>query len=859
LSQKIMASNTSKSSSASSSSSPPPMTTRQKARHVAQAKQPRLKYVVDPPILDNTESQSIEVKDAVRNRFNNLCEEAGWTLTDAIRDALMVLTKIDAGWRQRDCEAALFAFVQHLDFVWVNGWVLLGRKKFREGVLCVWYRPEYSPNSRRIEFSYGSEKTIFKPNDLKDRVDKDKIWLPFTKLFDLTNIPRDKQNLYLIGVYEILHRFTYMRGILDPHGSEDSVLRPGHPNLPFLPGSAWLRQQGVLLIDGSPKDRIIAAKPRGKLESHPSDALHEHPHNDNGDARQLGGTTPLTSTAGSKGESQTCISLAVNGTRSTVPDPASNSSTIELEKMRRQKRKATSSPDGSPTRKQARLSDAESEIESPIAEVTCSTQSLYQSHCRQFQWTPSATTLQAIIDLLQSHDLQIESAEASLLAFVQYSNFVWENDRIFIGSRKVEGARRYERVWYKTIHRDGICHGEFSIDAGRQPCSPSVENVEIEYFWPFFNSLFDMKELGSANRKQQEVYIAGTYLMLLQYPALRRYQSRSSGTGIKLAPRAEGFELPFPPESSQANAKVQASQLSSSGELMPAGVLQPVTNIQCRQSESSARTLAEVLREQETQHKITTMIQESACAYIADPEPAISPGAPVSTRVTEPSKASPIIANTPEPVYERQDQGVVGGILEYLLRNMQASSSVETTSKGLKFRLMAHLPEHLFHQPALKLCPMVLSETTPISPSRDCIVRRLEKIIAMGLVKSQQPAAHQEHTVTSQECRLPAPIAMMTRVQETPSSSSLTIDQAREVLHGPRAKITSCGEDKGGGLELVELSMLFPFPATETRAVELKFSTVLSVDTLPVSLTRIQALRALTEYAMEDAEMQHGV
>jgi hypothetical protein len=833
------------------------MTTRQKARHVAQAKQPRLKYVVDPPILDNTESPSIEVKEAVRDRFNNLCEEAGWTPTDAIRDALMVLTKIDAGWRQRDCEAALFAFVQHLDFVWVNGWVLLGRKKFKEGVLCVWYRPEYSPNSRRIEFSYGSEKTSFKPNDLKDRVDKDKIWLPFTKLFDFTNIPRDKQNLYLIGVYEILQRFTYMRGILDPHGSEDSVLRPGHPDLPFLPGSAWLRQQGVLLIDSSRKDRIIAAKPRGKLEPHSSDALQEYPHNDNGDTHQPDGTTPSTSTAGSKGDPQTCISLAVNGTKSTVPDPASNSSTIELEKMRRQKRKATSSPDGSPTRKQARLSNAESEIESPVAEVTCSTQSLYQSHCRQFQWTPSATTLQAIIDLLRSHDVEIESAQASLLAFVQDSNFVWENDRIFIGSRKVEGARRYERVWYKTTHRDGICQGEFSIDAGRQPCTPSVEHVEIEYFWPFFNSLFDLKELGGTNRKQQHVYIAGTYLILLQFPTLRRYQSRSSGTGIKLAPRAEGFVLPFLLESSQSDAKLQASQLSSSGGLLSASVRHPATNIQCRQSESSARTLAEVLREQETQHKITSMIQESARAYIAAPGPTISPDAPVSMRVAELSKPSPIIAKTPELVHERQDQGVVGGILEYLLRNMQASSSVETTSKGFRFRLMARLPGHLFHQSALKLCPMILSETTPVSPSRDCIVRGLE-MIAIGGFKPQQPAALQEHIVTSQERRLPAPMAMMTRAPEQPSSSSLTFDQAREVLRGPRAKITSCGEDKDGGLELVELSMTFPFPATENRIVDFKFSTVLSVDTLPVSLTRIQALRALTEYAMEDAEVQHG-
>ena len=45
---------------------PPPMTTRQRTRNVAE---PYLKYVVDPPILDVTQSQPIKVKESLRAKF----------------------------------------------------------------------------------------------------------------------------------------------------------------------------------------------------------------------------------------------------------------------------------------------------------------------------------------------------------------------------------------------------------------------------------------------------------------------------------------------------------------------------------------------------------------------------------------------------------------------------------------------------------------------------------------------------------------------------------------------------------------------------------------------------------------------
>lgn len=701
------------------------MTTRQKARHVAQAGQPRLKYVVDHLSLDSTEPESIELKEAVRERFNSLCEEAGWTPTDAIRRALSILTKIDAGWRQRECEAALFAFVQHLDFVWMNGWVLLGRKKFKAGVLCVWYRPIYSTKCRSIEFCYGSQKTLFKPISTKDRVDKDKVWPPFAKLFDLTNIPREKQNLYLIGVFEILQKFTYMRGFLDPNGSEDSALRPASVELPFLPGSGWLKQQRVHLGGDSRAKPYSALELHRALQSKSSSEFNPDNHVDSDEAHHPSNSTSAASTTSSIAGPQSGPPSTVNETDPTDSISASSSWTAELEQMRRQKRKASSSLEGAPTQKRGRLPSIRGTVSRSVA-AKRSAETLHRSHCQRFEWTPSDATVQTILDLLAAHHIRAGLVEASLLAFVQCVDFVWENDRIFIGSRKVEGAQRYERVWYKIVHHDGIYHAEFSVDAGKRIWTLSVEHAKIEYFWPFFDTLFDMKTLGSANQKQQDVYIAGTYLMLLQYPALRRYQRRSSGTGIKLAPRLEGFERPFSPESSQSNPILQASQPSSSSEPVSADD-QPAPSVQCRQSDSVARTLSEVLQEQETQRKITAMIQESARAFIAGPEPMNSPDASVNP-IAGISETSPTTPKALEPPQQPEYQGVEGGILQRLLRHVQISSFVEITSDGVQLAMVANLPSNLFHPPALEFCPTESLETSPILPSRDCIVQGLESV-----------------------------------------------------------------------------------------------------------------------------------
>ncbi|THZ94964.1 hypothetical protein D6C83_09183, partial [Aureobasidium pullulans] len=198
-----------------------------------------------------SEADSIEVKELVRTRFDSLCKAP----TNAIRDELELLAKVDAEWRKRRCETALFAFVQHLDFVWDDGYVLLGRKKFEDGVFAVGFRPLYEEKARKIVFCYGPEHTAFRPVGTAERVDEDKIWPPFTRLFDFANLIREDQNTYLIGVYEILSKFKSMRRALDPDNPGVALSSSEPPELPFLPGSKWLREQRSLHRHSIPSRR----------------------------------------------------------------------------------------------------------------------------------------------------------------------------------------------------------------------------------------------------------------------------------------------------------------------------------------------------------------------------------------------------------------------------------------------------------------------------------------------------------------------------------------------------------------------------------------------------------------------------
>lgn len=831
------------------------MTTRQRARNVAE---PHLKYIVDPPVLDATQSQPIKVKESLRAKFDVLCEEAGWAPTVAIRNELIELTKLDTERKQRDCEAALFAFVQHLDFVWMNGWVLLGRKKFKEGILCVWYRPLYLPRGRSIEFSYGSARTIFKPVELKDRVDKDKIWAPFNKLFDLANLSRDPQNLYLTGVYEILNKFTYMRGILNPNGPKDAVLRSGHlepPPLPFKLGSAWLKRQGVLWIDDSPKDGNTVTARRSRSQSQSPEELNMEILDDD-ESDQRASTTLSAEKTNSIDESRSGSSSVSDGTELTGSVPARSSSSIAHDKVRGQKRKSAGNPNNSPIRKQARASSVEIETEPSLA-TQSPAQVLYQNHCHQFQWTPDELTLQKLVGMLDSHDIELEDVEVALLAFVQHFNFVWENDFMFVGSRKARGLQQYERIWYKAVYRDGGLRVEYSVDAGKQPCSPSVEQSEIEYFWPSFNDLFDMANLGSAKDNQQNVYIAGTYLILLRYPALRRYQEPGSGLGIKLAPRSEKLELPFLPTSDPLDEVQQhrMREFSSSSEPLLTSVAWPALSDQGRRSEAGAQILTEMLDGRDTQRKITTMCRSTGGIYIAEPGSKEYQSILADLRNDQLSEA---LASTPsELVQQPQDQSPISGLVNHLLQNIQLSSFVDTTSNETKLRIVAHLPANLFQPPALGFSPVVWLDMSPVLPCRDCIIQELERI-AMDSFNSQQRAAQQQNLVPAQmhhAAVLAAPVAQMVRQQTNVSSdNNVTVEQAREFLRGPRAKLVSSGKDKDEGLELFQFAITFSSAVAERPPLDLKFTPILSKETVPVNLTKSQAFRALAEYAREDEE-----
>ncbi|CAD0100209.1 unnamed protein product [Aureobasidium mustum] len=835
---------------------PPPVTTRRRARNAAQAGNPRLKYPVVPPILEFTEPHAVEVKEELRARFDNLCEEAGWAPTAAIRDELRILTKLDAKWKQRDCEAAFFAFVQHLDFVWMNGYVLLGRKKFKEGILCVWYRPIYSPTDRRIEFCYGPGKTVFKPEGLPGRVDKDKVWPPFNKLFDLTNLRRDKQNLYLTGVWEILHKFKHMRGILDPNGSEDDVSRPGYSELPFLPGSTWLRQRGVLWIDNSPKSQNTGMELRSRLESQsPDESNMEKPDDEESDQRA--NTTLSAGMTSSIDEPHSCSSSVSTGTDPTGSVSASSSSSIVHDRVCGQKRKPTDNPNNSPIRKQVRASNDESETDSSLVTTKSPAQILYQDHCQRFQWTPCEPTLQELAGLLSSHDIELGDVEVALLAFAQYFDFIWENDSMFIGSRKAKGCQKYERIWYKAVYRDGELGIEWSVDAGKQPCSPPVGQMEIEYFWPSFNELFDMKNLGSAMYNQQNVYIAGTYLILLRYPALRRYQEPGSGLGIKLAPHSEKLELPFLPASDPVDEvqQLRTRQLSSFSEPLLTSVARPALSDQGRRSEAGAQTLTEMLDGRDTQRKITTMCRSTGGIYIAEPGSKEYQSILADLRNDQLSEA---LASTPsELVQQPQDQSPISGLVNHLLQNIQLSSFVDTTSNETKLRIVAHLPANLFQPPALGFSLVVWLDMSPVLPSRDCIIQELERI-AMDSFNSQQRAAQQQNLVPAQmhhAAVLAAPVAQMVRQQTNVSSdNNVTVEQARELLRGPRAKLVSSGKDKDEGLELFQFAITFPSAVAERLPLDLKFTPILSKETVPVNLTKSQAFRALAEYAREDEE-----
>lgn len=154
---------------------------------------------------------------------------------------------------------------------------------------------------------------------------------------------------------------------------------------------------------------------------------------------------------------------------------------------------------------------------------------------------------------------------------------------------------------------------------------------------------------------------------------------------------------------------------------------------------------------------------------------------------------------------------------------------------------------------------MVSINTAPVGRSRECVIRALEDI-AMGSLSKHfmgRPTIALRH-----ETSLPAPIARMKPIfHET--SSKISMDQARQLLRRARIKLVSSGNEDERGLQMFEFDVSYPEALLEATAelTLLKFSPILSVETVPVVITKTQALKRLVECAQEDevAQLLHIV
>ncbi|KAH0001778.1 hypothetical protein KCU78_g14706, partial [Aureobasidium melanogenum] len=173
---------------------------------------------LSPSALVKDEVPSLEVKDSTKTLFERLCKEFGWSPTEAIRAKISHLLSIDRS--RSNLEPALFAFVQHLSFVWHSheGALFIGSKKVNGRVRLIWYKPS-TPGA-----SVGSSLWIEHPGsvedggllkytarleDLVDQVLVSHFWPSFTTAFGLTS---DKGNCkYISGVHTILLTFPKLR------------------------------------------------------------------------------------------------------------------------------------------------------------------------------------------------------------------------------------------------------------------------------------------------------------------------------------------------------------------------------------------------------------------------------------------------------------------------------------------------------------------------------------------------------------------------------------------------------------------------------------------------------------------------
>ncbi|KAH0360347.1 hypothetical protein KCU65_g9452, partial [Aureobasidium melanogenum] len=230
---------------------------------------------LSPSALENDDTPSLEVRDSYKTLFKRLCRDFGWSPTEPIRAKIGQLLSIDTS--RSNLEPALFAFVQHLSFVWhaQESALFIGSKKVNGRVRLIWYKP--STPGASVGSSLWIDQTSqyhengiapYTPpkNDVAGQVLVDRFWPSFTTAFGLTS--NEGNYKYISGVHTILLTFPKLRKSCNiselgrwaegrlTTATDHAPLRKYE--LPFLPESVWMskpldlqRPQPVTPSEGS--------------------------------------------------------------------------------------------------------------------------------------------------------------------------------------------------------------------------------------------------------------------------------------------------------------------------------------------------------------------------------------------------------------------------------------------------------------------------------------------------------------------------------------------------------------------------------------------------------------------------------
>jgi hypothetical protein len=202
--------------------------------------------------LESDEHSSLAVKQSVEPLFRRLCRDFDWSPTELICEKISDLLSIDTS-RNDNVEPALFAFVQHLPFIWNDGALFIGSKRINKSVRSVWYKP-LNPGDSVGESLYLEQTDSYhgmKFHKCTPKVDGslvDRFWPSFNTIFGLSSQSGDYRNI--MGVHTILLTFPKLRKSCSGYelqawaearltsATDHTPLRKYE--LPFLPESVWM-------------------------------------------------------------------------------------------------------------------------------------------------------------------------------------------------------------------------------------------------------------------------------------------------------------------------------------------------------------------------------------------------------------------------------------------------------------------------------------------------------------------------------------------------------------------------------------------------------------------------------------------